>query len=305
MCRLKKDGERFLPWMEDAVINYEHLHRYGFTKKFVKGKKVLDLGCGEGYGSFLLAEKAESVLGIDIDEAAISHASHKYIRANLRFKVGDIRNLPVRGEELFDVVVCFELFEHIKEQDESSREVKRLLKDDGLFIISTPNKLLHSDKKNYNNPFHLKELYFAEFADLLKKYFKNVSFLGQRVFPVSNIWALDGNYKNWEEFCIKRPEDTFKYASWEEKSPLYFIAIASDDKIDSLPNSYLVDTSFALIREKEAQIANLERVLKEKTPLNNLAYQLIMKCRRLKGKILFLLNLVNRNTSRGPKGCDK
>ena len=80
---LKLDGERFLPWMDDPMINYEHLHRYAFAKEFVKDKTVLDLACGEGYGSAMLAEEAEQVTGIDINECAIKHATATYVKSNL------------------------------------------------------------------------------------------------------------------------------------------------------------------------------------------------------------------------------
>ena len=65
---LEPTGERYLPWLEEASIGYEHLHRYAYATQFVKNKRVLDLASGEGYGSYLLAKTAKSVTGIDIDE---------------------------------------------------------------------------------------------------------------------------------------------------------------------------------------------------------------------------------------------
>lgn len=261
MPSLEWTGERYIPVGPDVDTHYEHLHRYAFASGFVKGKKVLDLGSGEGYGSFLLSQTAESVIGIEIDETSVNHASRKYIRSNLQFKVADATNVPLSSEKLFDVIVCFELLEHIEDHEELLREVKRLLKDKGLFIISTPNKLLYSDERNFHNPFHLKELYFAEFADLLRKSFKNVSFLGQRVFPVSNIWSLGGHYKNWEEFYIKQVKDEFQYVNSHEKAPLYFIALASDHPMRVVTDSsYLVDTSESLFR-KNAVLENVRSEL--------------------------------------------
>src|SRR5271157_1669541 len=137
---LEWTGERYVPWADDAVINYEHLHRYGLAKEFVKGKNVLDLASGEGYGSFMLSAKAHSVTGVDIDDLSIKHASSKYVKENLRFIKGSIIDVPVKGENRFDVVVCFEALEHIEDHDGLMKEVKRLLKADGIFIVSTPNK---------------------------------------------------------------------------------------------------------------------------------------------------------------------
>lgn len=296
MAALEWTGERYVPAGPDTATHYDHLHRYAFASGFVRGKKILDLGYGEGYGSFLLAQTAGSVLGIETDETSVNHARRKYIKDNLQFKVGDARNVPLDGEKIFDIVVCFELLEHIEEHAELLREVKRLLKDDGLLIISTPNKLLYSDERNFHNPFHLKELYFTEFADLLKKYFKNVSFLGQKIFPVSNIWTLDRHYEHWEEFCIKRIKDEFQYVNSEAKNPFYFIALASDYEIEPSFSSYLVDTSCVLL--KETPIAHLEAELKAKqeriTKLeaNILAFQdslggrMLTRYRRLKQSLL-------------------
>ena len=187
---LEWTGERYLPWLEEASIGYEHLHRYAYATQFVQNKRVLDLACGEGYGSYLLAKTAKSVVGIDIDNNTIKHARNKYIKQNLEFKVGSITEVPIDGESLFDVAVCFEALEHIEDHQKLLSEVKRLLTPDGVFIVSTPNKTVYSDEPQFNNPFHVHELYFDEFRELFEKYFKNVKFLGQRIYCNSNIWPV-------------------------------------------------------------------------------------------------------------------
>ena len=105
---LEWTGERYVPWLEEAAIGYEHIHRYAYATQFVRNKRVLDLACGEGYGSYLLAKSAKSVVAIDIDENSIKHARNKYIKQNIEFKVGSITEVPIAGEHLFEVVVCFE-----------------------------------------------------------------------------------------------------------------------------------------------------------------------------------------------------
>ena len=154
---LKWTGERYVPWVDDPIIGYEHLHRYSFAKEFVKGKKVLDLACGEGYGSSMLAEEADEVIGIDIDESTIKHASSKYIKQGLQFIRGSITDVPIKTEKIFDVIACFEAIEHIGKHNELMEEVKRLLKTDGIFLVSTPNKYIYTDETGYKNPFHIKE----------------------------------------------------------------------------------------------------------------------------------------------------
>jgi 2-polyprenyl-3-methyl-5-hydroxy-6-metoxy-1,4-benzoquinol methylase len=76
--------------------------------------------------------------------------------------------VPVDGEKKFDLIACFEGIEHISERERFLCEVKRLLKNDGLFIGSTPNKLVHSDEPGLHNPFHQKKLNFNELRTLLK-----------------------------------------------------------------------------------------------------------------------------------------
>ena len=123
---LEWTGERFLPWIEGVQIHYEHLHRYAFAARFVKGKKVLDLGCGEGYGTYLLAKEATYVAGVEIDKPTVQHARSKYIKDNLEFIEGSVLTVPIEGEKEFDIVVCFELIEHIAEHDKLLSEAKRL-----------------------------------------------------------------------------------------------------------------------------------------------------------------------------------
>lgn len=241
---LQENGERFLPWMKDPVINYEHLHRYGFARQFVKGKKVLDLACGEGYGSAILAQGAGDVIGVDIDEAAIKHASRRYVKDNLRFVRSSITQLVIKGEKIFDVIVCFEALEHIKEHDKAMAEVKRLLKDDGLFIVSMPNRYLYSDQSNYENPWHKKELYFDEFKTLLGQSFKDVLIYGQKVFPASNIFPMFEKSGVTQELIIEKTENKFSFVALDKKQARYFIAIASNDLVEpAIGSSYLVDSS--------------------------------------------------------------
>jgi len=155
---LEWTGERFLPNVDPSIsgaeIHYEHLHRYAFAAQYVADRIVLDLASGEGYGTFLLSNTAKYVIGIDIDPEAVTHASKTYQRENIEFRQGSITNIPIVGSEIFDVIVCFEAIEHIIEHEILLSEISRLLKKDGLLIISTPNKKKYSDDSDYHNPFH-------------------------------------------------------------------------------------------------------------------------------------------------------
>jgi 2-polyprenyl-3-methyl-5-hydroxy-6-metoxy-1,4-benzoquinol methylase len=260
-------GERYVPWvdLETPEIHYEHLHRYYFASQFVAGKKVLDLASGEGYGCAILSEKAAQVVGIDLDQKTIEHATNRYPLPNVQFIEGTIIDVPIKGEKLFDVITCFEAIEHIEEHEKLLSEVKRLLKDDGIFIISSPNKLLYTDQPGYQNPYHMKELYFDEFRNLLTKYFTYVSFLGQKVFPVSAIWPLETHQGSYADFCIRKTGKGFASANPQEKPALYFIAIASQAPLlHEVHFSTLTDISEELLKRLRYMLAEKERLLSEK-----------------------------------------
>jgi SAM-dependent methyltransferase len=173
-------GERFVPGEGGARIAYEHYHRYFFAQRLARGKEVLDLGCGEGYGSNLLAEVAERVTGIDLSAEAVEHARTRYPRTNLTFEVGDCRKAGFPDHQ-FDLVVSFEMIEHIAEHEELLTEVRRVLKSDGVFVISSPDKKFYSDAEGYSNPFHVKELYARDFQLLLERHFSEVLIFSQKV----------------------------------------------------------------------------------------------------------------------------
>ena len=265
---LEWTGERYLPWLEDPYISYEHLHRYAYVTQFVPNKKVLDLACGEGYGSRLLAGTADLVVGVDIDEDTVRHARNKYIRRNLQFRRGSITDIPIEGQHLFDVIVCFEALEHIQDHEKLLTEVKRLLTKDGLFIVSTPNKWAYSDEPKYENPFHVHELYLDEFTELFEKYFKQVKILGQRIYCNSNIWPVFSNGNtDLAEYIIERNPREFAFVEGDKRVPLYFIALASDGEKDiGQSASNLVDISNELLTQKDRAYAvsreNLETTIK-------------------------------------------
>ena len=252
---LEWTGERFLPWLAESTIGYEHLHRYRYAATLVTGKRVLDLASGEGYGSKILAETASSVVGVDIDENAICHATQRYGREALQFIIGSITAVPISENHSFDVIVCFEAIEHIEEQEKLLGEVKRLLKPDGVFIVSTPNKVAYQDISAEANPFHVKELDLDQFHQLLGRHFGNIRFLGQRIHPGSSIWPIGSNDSSVREFVMERGESEFRFIGNEKRVPLYFIALASNSPAPlQEPGSVLLDHSNGLIHEKDKEL---------------------------------------------------
>ena len=124
-------GERLETFIQNENTN-EHLHRYAQCLELVTGKVILDIACGEGYGSNLLADEAVNVTGVDIDGETITKAAAKYKKNNLNFLKGTADKIPC-SDGVFDVVVSFETIEHHNKHDEMMLEVRRVLKP-GRFI---------------------------------------------------------------------------------------------------------------------------------------------------------------------------
>jgi SAM-dependent methyltransferase len=182
-------GERFTPECVREIW-YEHVHRYVFASGLVKGRKVLDAACGEGYGAALLASTAASVSAVDISEQAIGHAQRRYRAKNLEFQVADCLHLPY-PDQSFDSIVSFETLEHLEGHDALLGEFRRVLAPGGFLLLSSPDKAVYTDRQNNQNPFHLRELYRDELESLLSSWFPAYRLWGQKLLFQSAIWSLE------------------------------------------------------------------------------------------------------------------
>jgi SAM-dependent methyltransferase len=218
-------GERFTPECVREIW-HEHWHRYLFAWRIAHGKRVLDAACGEGYGSALLARAAADVLGLDIDAEAITHARERYAtRANLRYETGDATLLDVAPAS-FDLIVSFETLEHVEAQERMLEGFARALADDGVLVISSPDKHAYSEVAGFRNAFHTRELYRDELLALLKPHFPAVRLYGQKLLFQSAIWPLDeagGPCEAWTG--SKDPGGPI--AGKLDYAPLYFIAVCA------------------------------------------------------------------------------
>lgn len=190
---LPETGER-LVFENLSEITIEHLHRYAFAQDFIIGKTVLDVACGEGYGSNFLANYAQRVIGCDIDQKTINWASSKYSESNLEFICAPIERLPLDDSSV-DVVVSYETIEHVLDPENMMKELKRVLKDDGILLISTPDKKHYSDDRNYKNPFHVKEFYLEEFKSFMQGFFSNNCYYLQKTVNYTSIISFDNSFK--------------------------------------------------------------------------------------------------------------
>jgi ubiquinone/menaquinone biosynthesis C-methylase UbiE len=242
-------GERYVPSVS-GDIKYEHLHRYALCLDFVAGKSVLDIASGEGYGSASLAKIASHVTGVDISTESIQHAREKYQSYNnLDFLVGSCDAVPL-SEKSVDIVVSFETIEHHGRHEEMMLEIKRVLRQDGILIVSSPNRLTYSDEPSYSNPHHVKELYYEELVTLLSRHFSYVKIYGQRIASASFIFPLS----NASEMSIKPytgDTDNIARKVCSLESPIYYVAVCSDDENNTtLPiDSIYIESTEDLLKE--------------------------------------------------------
>lgn len=181
---LKFTGERVIEGATPQRVWLDHVARYIFAGRYVKGKNVLDIACGTGYGLKILYDAGVAKgVGVDISTDTIDYACAEYGRTGLEFKVGNILNIDF-SEDYFDVVICFETIEHVQSQEKAFMELWRVLKPNGLLIISTPNRKMTSPGRSINespyNPFHAIEYFSNEFVSVLGNYFEILEVYGQR-----------------------------------------------------------------------------------------------------------------------------
>ena len=158
--------ERIIPDETEPGVVALHLKRYEFALPYSAGRDVLDAGCGVGYGSALLAERARNVVGVDRSEDAIGYARTRYTRPNLVFRIGDLLSLDFEDAS-FDVVTSFEVLEHLRDHERFLAEIVRMLRPAGTLVLSTPHVTHTTDRPE--NPFHERELCRADFTALLAR----------------------------------------------------------------------------------------------------------------------------------------
>jgi SAM-dependent methyltransferase len=176
-------GERMVPELYGGGTFWEHVYRYAFASKFVKGKRVLDIACGEGYGSAALQNAgAAQVIGVDVSESVCMHVRRKY---GIDARPGTAEDIPL-PEESVEVIVSFETIEHVPNPYRFLDECTRVLVPGGRIIISTPNKGIYTFMGDVQNPHHCSEMTEEEFSSALQSRFENSDFYTQH--PYSAPW---------------------------------------------------------------------------------------------------------------------
>lgn len=182
--KLEPTGERmieehYLSSPQDHVIHLMHLATYRFAEEFARNKRVLDYGCGSGYGSARMSQVAHSVVGVDVAPDAIAYATGKFSSPNLSFQVIDPAQPLPFGDACFDTVLSFQVFEHVADTQAYLSEIKRVLAPGGVLLLATPDRStrLLPGQRPWNR-WHLHEYAGNELDQVLKRHFPRVEMLG-------------------------------------------------------------------------------------------------------------------------------
>ena len=295
-------GERFLPECSGEIW-YEHWHRYALARQLSQHCTVLDVACGEGYGAAMVAEAADKVVGVDLSADAIRNAKNNYgHHANLQFVTASCECLPF-SDASFDFAISFETIEHIETQKEFISELTRVLRPDGVLILSSPNKRLYSDAHDYHNEFHVRELYRNELEDLLHVSFPHISWLGQKLLFHSTIWPENQACVTTEYFVNDDRQVTV--ASRPSVEPMYYIAVCSrnptmlptalnklslfSDNAEMVYQDYVKQTRRVL--ELDQLLKDRECLINERDSFLSLRTQQMEECEHLIAERDALLNM--------------
>jgi ubiquinone/menaquinone biosynthesis C-methylase UbiE len=249
-------GERVIPGEVDPDLWNEHVARYLFAARMAPGRRVLDAGCGSGYGADVLAREAREVLGIDNSDEAIAYARAHYGAANMRFERASCLEIPA-PDGSFDLVVAFEIIEHLSDWRRFLREVRRVLAPEGKFLVSTPNQIYYAEARVElgPNPFHVHEFEYSEFQRELEAVFPRVTlYLENHTDAI--VFAPEG--------FSGAVESRVEEGGTKPDEAHFFLAVCSARGETAIPAFTHVPRAANMLRERERHIDVLELQLQER-----------------------------------------
>lgn len=243
-AQLTNDGERMIPEFHKGNIMYgEHLGRYMAMDTIVSGRDVLDIASGSGYGTKHISMSAKKVYGVDVSEEAIEYAKLHYGAKNVQYKVGSGTNIPLDDDSV-DVVVSMETIEHIEDQESFLKEVRRVLRPDGVFVVSTPNDKVYPK----GNHFHVREHDKQSLASLLKGCFSQIDFYYQVTAIAASIH---------EESELGQEDAEIKWAArklygTKPDDSIYYIVVCGESKVlPKIQGNTLLSQEFSHLEQKK------------------------------------------------------
>lgn len=246
-------GERVVPGLVDENLFNEHLARYRFAARFAERARVLDAGCGAGYGGAELTTAA-CFVGIDISADAVQQARRAFGGPKVRFLTAACEALPF-ADSSFDLITAFEVIEHLARWRDMLAESRRVLRPSGVLLVSTPNKAWYTESRAAAgpNPYHVHEFEYSEFAGALREVFPHVHLWTQNhsesiaFVPVSSSPGL-----------LDAPADT------APETANFFLAACSPAPITETRPFAWLPASGNILRERLKHISLLESELAKK-----------------------------------------
>ena len=253
--------ERFDPaTMRGEIIEAEHLARYRWASGIARGRRVLDAGCGTAFGSVLLAAAgATSVVGVDLAADVLDDARPR-MPPGVTLEVGDVTELPYEDAS-FDLVVCFEVIEHLQERSRALEEFRRVLVPDGVLAISSPNRDVYPP----GNPHHVHEYTPAELEQELREQFPFVRLARQHTWIGSGVLD-DRRFQTGEDHELGGDLSVRKLAVDQPGAELYTVALAGQHEPAGLGPTLELATAVEL-RKWDALWHEQDRVLARQAEL--------------------------------------
>ena len=252
---LEFTGERLIPGQVDPDLYNEHFARYAFAARLARHKRVLDLGCGLGYGAQELARTARSVMAVDLAAEAVKVATGSFPAPNLSYAAASATALPFR-DRTFDLITAFEVIEHLHDWPALLTEARRLLASGGQFVVSTPNRDYYAETRRESgpNPFHVHEFDYEEFRETLAQVFPSVTLFLQNHTAAIAIQPAARPVSVAAETLLANQ------APAPEQSH-FFIAVCALSAQTGAPTYVYLPQAGNVLREREHHIGKLEAEL--------------------------------------------
>ena len=275
MLDRENEAERFVPDRDGPELAYEHVHRYLIAAKLLKGLRVLDLAAGSGYGALLMEQAGCQMTTLDLDPIGLRGSRSGFC--------ADAQKLPLRDDS-FDAVVCFEAIEHVEDPEALVSEVERVLGGRSIFLVSSPDRSIYSDRAGHQNPYHLAEMTRPEFETLLERHFEHVQISGQGLWAGSWITALGGDASKiglsrrkvdatpWRGGEKRASEEHARWASPDEDElpvPVYLLAACSNSTKGWNRIKQRMSTDSVLHDPSQWLLAHYERLVEENVGRND------------------------------------
>lgn len=274
-------GERVVPGQVNDNLWNEHIARYAFASRLARSRRVLDMGCGSGYGTAELARHARRAAGVDISAEAVGFAREHFSSPNVGWIAASATALPL-PDASFDLIVAFEVIEHLEDWRKLLSEARRLLAAGGQFVVSTPNKISYAETRGGAgpNPFHVHEFEFEEFHAVLREHFADV-----RMFledPTEGVLFQSLDTRGAAEVRIEK-------SAANPVSAHFFVAVCAMTNQTGAPAFVYLPASGGMLREHELHIQKLKSELEQKDDWLDAArtehQELVQMFRRLQAEL--------------------